>query len=100
LQRSVHTTSNVDMRPAASGIIAVIVVECYRRVVAVVAATAVVTTWAFVRWDRHTLERDVASSSVSCPQQEGREEPTMNRMSTIMVKLEHRETTPTWRAKC
>jgi hypothetical protein len=60
LWRSTRAASNVPSRPAAGGIIAIVAVECYRRVIAMVAAIAVVTMWAFVRRDRPALEQEVA----------------------------------------
>jgi hypothetical protein len=56
-----------------------------------VATTAVVAPQLFVRRDRSALEYDVVSSSDPCPWQEGREEPAMDQMSTIMVKPERKE---------
>jgi hypothetical protein len=51
-QRTIETT--------AGGTIAIIAAECCLRVVAMVAAKAVVTTRVFIRRDRPTLEQEVA----------------------------------------
>jgi hypothetical protein len=48
LWRSVHVTASTPSGPAASGIIAAVAGETYRRVVAVVATTAVVAAWPLV----------------------------------------------------
>jgi hypothetical protein len=53
-----------------------------------VAPTVVVASWVFIRQNRPTLEWEVASYSVLCSWREGREESTMDQMSTIMVKTQ------------
>jgi hypothetical protein len=78
-------TACVPSGLATSGVVATVVAKSYLRVV------AVVVTWPLVRWDRPALEREVASPSVSCPRWEGQEEAAMDRMSTIVVKLEHKK---------
>jgi hypothetical protein len=65
--------------------------ECCRCVVGVVATAIVEKAWPLIRRDQLTLEREVASPTVSCPQWEGRDEPIMDQMSTIVVTLEHQE---------
>jgi hypothetical protein len=74
--------------PAPRGITATIAAECDR------CAAAVVASQAFIRQDRPTLEREVASCSDPYPWREGREEPAMDQMSTIMVKPERKEQKP------
>jgi hypothetical protein len=80
---------------APGGIMAAVAAECCRCAVAVVASRV------FVWQDRPTLEREVASYFDPYPWPEGREEPAMDEISTIMVKPERREQKPpSWRAKC
>jgi hypothetical protein len=87
--------------PAPGGVTATIAAKCCRYAVAAVATMTVVASQAFIRRDRPALEQEVASCSYPCPWPEGREERTMDRMSTIMVKPEHREQkAPTWHTKC
>jgi hypothetical protein len=54
----------------------------------------VVVSQAFIQQDHAALEREVASCSFPYPRSEGREEPTMDHMSTIVVKHKHREQSP------
>jgi hypothetical protein len=91
LWRSVCATSTAPLGLVAGGVAAVVVMESFHLTVAVVAATDVVAVGSPVRWDRPTLEREVASPSSSYRQREGPEEVAMDRMSTIMVKPAHRE---------
>jgi hypothetical protein len=67
LWRSVHDVASAPSGPAVSGIIAAITVKNYRCVVAVVAVTAVVAAWPLVQQNQLSLEREVASTSVSYP---------------------------------
>jgi hypothetical protein len=56
-----------------------------------VVTIAMVVTWVFVRRDCPALEWEVASYSFPSPRWEEQEEPTMDQMSTIVVKLEYKE---------
>jgi hypothetical protein len=88
--RSARATASAPSGPATGGIIAAVVAKRCHCLVAVVATTTVMAAWPLIWQDRPALEREVASPSVCCPCQEGREEPAIDQMSTIMVKLEHR----------
>jgi hypothetical protein len=65
LWRSWHATSSVPSRPAPSGVTPAVAAECYRYAVAIV-PTAMLAPWVFVRRNRPTLERELASCSIPC----------------------------------
>jgi hypothetical protein len=65
LWRITHAAYSVPLGPIVGAIITIIAVECCCRVVAMVA------TWTLVRWDRPTLEQEIASSSFPYPRREG-----------------------------
>jgi hypothetical protein len=71
LRRSAHVASSVPSELVPGGVTTVVAAECCRCMAAAMATTAVMASWAFVRWDHPTLECEVASCSLPCPQREG-----------------------------
>jgi hypothetical protein len=61
------TSGEAPSGPTAGSVFAIVAAQSYRRVVAMVAATAMVAAWPLVQQNQPTLEREVAFPSVACP---------------------------------